>query len=221
MHDTDQVSRVGCGGLEGAAEHHDVIVVGGGQAGLAIGHFLTRQGATSRSSRRQTSRRPRGASGGTRCGCSRRCATAGCPACLPRRSRRLSRAGRRGDYLTDYARHFACRSQLGCPGCGQSDPPVDAGTSSSPPTAATRPPRWYCHRPVPGPVRSIDCRRSSTTKSSSSTAALPDAGKPPRRSRPRRRRREHRLSGRRRSSRPRARSTCRSDRGWPGFRSES
>jgi cation diffusion facilitator CzcD-associated flavoprotein CzcO len=28
-----------------ATKQHDVVVVGGGQAGLAIGHFLAKQGA--------------------------------------------------------------------------------------------------------------------------------------------------------------------------------
>jgi putative flavoprotein involved in K+ transport len=38
-HTTDEVTR-----LDDPAEHHEVIVVGGGQAGLAIGYYLARQG---------------------------------------------------------------------------------------------------------------------------------------------------------------------------------
>ena len=36
---TDAIKRLDDGG-----EHHDVVVVGGGQAGLASGHYLTQQG---------------------------------------------------------------------------------------------------------------------------------------------------------------------------------
>ena len=50
---TDAIKRLDDGG-----EHHDVVVVGGGQAGLAIGHFLAQQG-----SRLHDPRSGRGASG--------------------------------------------------------------------------------------------------------------------------------------------------------------
>ena len=49
-----------------ATEHREVVVVGGGQAGLAIGYYLASRAAASRSSRRQPSRRPRGGRAGTR-----------------------------------------------------------------------------------------------------------------------------------------------------------
>jgi putative flavoprotein involved in K+ transport len=42
MHEHDATDRLQV--VDQAAEHHDVIVVGGGQAGLAIGYFLAQQG---------------------------------------------------------------------------------------------------------------------------------------------------------------------------------
>ena len=79
--DDVQLRRRPTSACRGAAtDRRDVVVVGGGQAGLAIGYYLARAGPRLRDprSRRRRRRRP-GASAGTRCGCSRRCATTACP----------------------------------------------------------------------------------------------------------------------------------------------
>ena len=44
MHTTDTSAQRANGSRRPAGDHLDVVVIGGGQAGLAIGYFLARQG---------------------------------------------------------------------------------------------------------------------------------------------------------------------------------
>ena len=83
----------------------DVVVIGAGQAGLAIGYFLERQGRRFLILEAATRSVPPGASGGTRSPCSRLAATAAFRACpspaiptaiRPRRGDRIP-GGVRGD----------------------------------------------------------------------------------------------------------------------------
>jgi cation diffusion facilitator CzcD-associated flavoprotein CzcO len=57
------------------SDRREVIVVGGGQGGLAIGYLLAQQGRRFTILEAADTPAPRGASAGTRCGCSRRSAT--------------------------------------------------------------------------------------------------------------------------------------------------
>ena len=77
----------GCGWARGLGMSHgsvrrrrEVVVVGGGQAGLAIGYFLAREARDFTTWKRPPNRRLSGASAGTRSSCSRRSATTACPA---------------------------------------------------------------------------------------------------------------------------------------------
>ena len=89
-------------------KRHDVVVVGGGQAGLAIGYFLARQGRdfTILEAAREPAAAWR-ASGGTRSSCSPRRATTRLPG-LTSPAIPIGYPGRDDvvAYLTDYARHF-------------------------------------------------------------------------------------------------------------------
>ena len=104
-----------------------MVVVGGGQAGLAIGYFLARQGRDFAILEAADSRRPRGASAGTPSGCSRPRATTACPGLpFPGDPDRYPTRDEVVAYLSDYARHFDLPVEL--------DSPV---ARSAGPTAAT------------------------------------------------------------------------------------
>jgi hypothetical protein len=72
--------------------HFDVIVVGAGQAGLAIGYHLAQRAAASGSWRRRPSRVPDGAVAGTRSTCSHPCVTTPCRG-FPSRATRTATQG--------------------------------------------------------------------------------------------------------------------------------
>ena len=149
----------------------EVIVVGGGQAGLAIGYFLARQGRDFTILEAAGSRRPRGASAGTRSSCSRRPATTALPGlAFPGDPERYP-GSRRGRGLPD-----RLRPSLRPAGRAQQPRPLDpqdatAPTWSSSTTGPTRPTRWWSPR---ARSRCRWCRRSpsaSTQVWCSSTAA--------------------------------------------------
>ena len=91
----------------------DVVVVGAGQAGLAIGYFLAQQGPISRFLTRRRSRPPPGVGAGTRSSCSPPPATTRCPGLtFPGDPDRYPTRDEVADYLTDYAHRFELPVEL-------------------------------------------------------------------------------------------------------------
>ena len=124
----------------GPSSQFEVVVVGAGQAGLAIGYFLAQQGrefAILEAAERACGDVARSA--GTRSSCSRRLATDGLPGlAFPGDPDSYPTRDEVVVYLTDYARPLRLAGRAGQPR------PVDpagrgAGTGSSSTTGLTRP----------------------------------------------------------------------------------
>ena len=145
---------------EAAREHFDVVVIGAGQAGLAIGYFLARQGRRFVILEAADSvgcgvAEPMGLASPVHAAPVRQPARAG----VPRRSRRLPDA-RRGDRLSR-----ALRGDLRAPGRAEQRRALadregrQVRGRTRRPADRSRPGRRG-HRPVPGAARAGVCRRS-------------------------------------------------------------
>ena len=190
-------------------EPYDVVVIGGGQAGLAIGYHLRRQRAAvpdPRAAAELGARR--GARAGTRWGCSPRPATTACPGCRSRRPRTPTRARTTSSRTCRTTpRAFELPVELNSTrdrACGATDGGFRRRARRP---HATRPTRSWS---PPDRSRSRSSRRSPTastpTSSSSTAAAYRNPGDAPRRAGAGRRRRQLRLPDRRGALRARTRS---------------
>ena len=65
----------------GAVEEHETVIIGGGQAGLAVGYWLSRLGCPFVILDANAASGTAGAGVGTPCACSRLPGATGCPAC--------------------------------------------------------------------------------------------------------------------------------------------
>ncbi len=97
------------------SEHVETVVIGGGQAGLAVGLLTSATGPTIRDPRRRASGSVTpGGSDGIPCDCSRRAGTTGCPGCHSRVGpRRTPTKDEAADYLEAYAATFELPVRLG------------------------------------------------------------------------------------------------------------
>ena len=143
-----------------ATEQREVVVIGGGQAGLAIGYLLAQQGRrfTILEAAERAGRRLAGALG-LAASCSRRCATTACPG-LAFPGEPDSYPGRDDvvAYLTDYARHFELPVEFNSRVAVRARATTAASWSSSPTGRYAGRPGRRRHRAVPGAVHAADRR---------------------------------------------------------------
>ena len=127
-------------------QRRDVVVIGGGQAGLASATTSPNRAGGSPSSKRPASRPRRGGAAGTRCGCSRPCATTACPGSTSQATPTATRGATTSSPTSPTTRNgSSCRSSstAACRPCGHA---TAAASSSSSPTASTRPTRSWSPR---------------------------------------------------------------------------
>ena len=164
--------------MNAAIEHLDVVVIGGGQAGLAIGHPSPSGPAVHDPGGRRTSRRRRGARAGTRCSCSPPCATTACPGC---RSPATPTPTRASDdvvaYLPTTRADFELPVELNSPVRGVRRRRRAATSSRLDDRALRGRPGRSGHRAVPGPARARRRRAPRPGHGPAPQQRLPDAGR--------------------------------------------